>query len=305
MTHSAYHTPVMLEESLQALAPRPAGAYADLTFGGGGHSRALLQQLGPEGQLWAFDKDAEAAPNAETLGDERLTFIAADFRYMGHFLRYHQAPLLDGILADLGVSSHQIDAPERGFAIRKEGPLDMRMNPQTPTTAADLLNDTAEEDMVALMSRYGDIKNARTLVRELVKFRTRQPFQSTADLREAAWKAAPRGKEYKYLAQVFQGLRIALNDEMAGLKEMLQQAPDWLKPGGRLVVLTYHSLEDRPVKRFMASGNFRGTPEKDFYGRPQRPLEPLKGMPLQSGSEEQAQNPRARSAKLRAAQKTE
>lgn len=298
----SYHQPVMLAECIEALAINPAGVYVDLTFGGGGHSKAILDKL-TTGKLLAFDQDADAKANIEALqAGEKLIFVPANFRHFKRYLKLYGHPKVDGILADLGISSHQIDVPERGFSTRYDADLDMRMS-QQGATAADLLNTLPEADLHKVLGMYGEVKNAKTLATALVSSRVNKPFVRINDLKEVLQRFAPRGKENKYYAQVFQALRIVVNDEMGALEEMLQQTAEVLKPKGRLVVMSYHSLEDRMVKNFIAKGKVHGELEKDFYGNPIRPLEAISRKPIEASPEEIAQNPRARSAKLRIAEK--
>jgi len=300
----AYHVPVMLEESIAALQVQPQGHYADLTFGGGGHAQALLQKL-LTGRLYAFDQDEEAARNAEGFPPDKFSFIPANFRYMKKYLRLAKAPKLDGILADLGVSSHQFDQGERGFSIRFEGPLDMRMNQQGARSAATVVNEYPEGRLSEVLRHYGELRNARRVASVLLRERQKAPIKTTEALCAVLRPMAKRGKENKFLAQVFQALRIEVNDELEALREMLQQSAEVLKPGGRLVVMSYHSLEDRLVKNFMRSGKFSGEVEKDFYGNPLRPFTPVSGKALQPSEQELLLNNRARSARLRVATRNE
>jgi 16S rRNA (cytosine1402-N4)-methyltransferase len=300
---STYHQPVLLAECLDALHIRPEGTYVDVTFGGGGHSRAVLERLGPAGRLLAFDQDADAVANAKALADPRLTFIAANFRYLKKYLRLYGVRQVDGILADLGISSHQIDAPERGFSTRFDGDLDMRMNQQAPTSALNVVNAYSEEQLHRIFGMYGEVKNARTLAAAVVTARSNAPIQTSHELKAILNRYAPRGKEFKYFAQVFQAIRIEVNEELRVLEEFLEQVPEVLAPGGRLVAMSYHSLEDRLVKHFIRAGNFTGEVEKNLYGHEIRPLEPVTRKPLEATAEEVARNPRARSAKLRVAER--
>ena len=300
-----YHTPVMLAEAIEGLAIRPEGTYVDVTFGGGGHSRAILSALGAEGHLYAFDQDEDACANA--LDDPRFTLIGENFKHLKAFLRLHGVRRVDGVLADLGVSSHQFDVAERGFSTRFDGALDLRMDRRTPMTAADLVNNSSEEELARLLRLYGELPNARQMARAIVKWRTengeRREITTTSDLKEAVAKHLPRGMENKYLAMLFQALRIEVNGELEALKVMLQQAGELLVEGGRLVVISYHSLEDRLVKNYMRSGNFEGTVEKDFYGNPLSPMRMVRK--CTATDEEVAENNRARSAMLRVAEKVE
>lgn len=296
-----YHVPVMLEECLLGLSINPNGVYVDVTFGGGGHSQEILKRL-DKGHLLVFDQDPDARENAKSLEKSSavsFTFIESNFRYLKKFLRLHGVKEVDGILADLGVSSFQIDEPSRGFSTRADGLLDMRMDKKKTLTASDMLNEYKEDDLIHLLSAYGEVKNARTLARAIVNERTERPIQTIAQFRAVVRNYAPRGRENKYLAQVFQALRIELNDELGALKEMLEQAGEVLKVGGRLVVMSYHSLEDRLVKNYINKGNFKGLDEKDFYGNPIRVFDPVYRKPIVASQEEINRNSRARSAKLR------
>lgn len=314
--NSEYHIPVMLDEAMEGLllhrdgsVSSQGGVYVDVTFGGGGHSRAILERLGPEGRLLAFDQDEDAAECANALmrecvsAPQRFTFINENFRYLKSFLRLHGVRQVDGILADLGVSSHQFDVPERGFSTRFDGALDLRMDRRGEVTAADLVNTLDEEALTRILKLYGELSNARQMAKAIVKARSEREIVTTTDLREAVSKHLPRGMENKYLAMLFQALRIEVNGELEALKEMLLQASEVLKPGGRLVVISYHSLEDRLVKNFMRSGNFEGTVEKDFYGNVLAPMRMVSHGALQASDEELARNNRARSAKLRVGEK--
>jgi 16S rRNA (cytosine1402-N4)-methyltransferase len=295
-----YHQPALLHESIEGLSINPSGIYADLTFGGGGHSREILRKLNADGRLLAFDQDEDSLQN--TLDDERFTLINENFRYLKNFLRLHKALPLDGILADLGISSHQIDTPERGFATRFEGPLDMRMGRNQGATAALMVNTYPEDKLRDVFTLYGELSNARQLAAAIIQART-NPITTTTELKEAIKSCLPSNYENKILAQIFQAIRIELNDEMGALKAMLKQCADVLKPGGRLVIISYHSLEDRMVKNYMKSGNIEGILEKDFYGNIITPLKPVTRKPVTPESAELTSNPRSRSAKLRIAQK--
>jgi 16S rRNA (cytosine1402-N4)-methyltransferase len=297
-----YHQAVLLKPSVDGLDIKPDGAYLDLTFGGGGHSAEILKRLGPEGRLLAFDQDEEAEANRPK--DGRLIFVRNNFRFFNKYMKLHGIALADGILADLGVSSHHFDSAVRGFSFRTDGPLDMRMDRNIPKTAADILNTNDEAGLVRLFSAYGEIRNARTLARAVVKTRTERVLQRTVQLREVAIKCATRGAENKYLARVFQALRIAVNGELEVLRETLGKCAGAIKENGRLVVITYHSLEDRLVKNYMAKGNLEGRAEKDFYGNLIRPFEPLTRKPIMPDSKETEQNSRARSARLRISKRT-
>jgi 16S rRNA (cytosine1402-N4)-methyltransferase len=299
---STYHEPVLLHECLEGLHIQPGGVYVDVTFGGGGHSKAILEQLA-EGRLFAFDQDADAKPNAVPLRGNRFTLVEANFRHLRRYLKLYGVQNLDGVLADLGVSSHQINSPERGFSTRYQANLDMRMDTRSSLTAQAIINDYSEERLHRIFGMYGEVHNARTLAATLVKERVNRPLRTVNDLKQAIQKLAPRGKENKYFAQVFQALRIEVNDELKALEEMLEQATDMLKPGGRLVVMSYHSLEDRLVKNLIAKGKFVGEVEKDWFGNEIKPLKAISRKPITASEEELQRNPRSRSAKLRIAEK--
>lgn len=300
-----YHQPVMLAECIDGLALKPNGIYVDVTFGGGGHSRAILDNLGPDARLLAFDQDPDARANAAALNDPRLTFIAANFRNIKRYLRLYGIKQVDGMLADLGISSHQIDTPERGFSTRFEADLDMRMNQQGDLTARQVVNTYPETELHRILGMYGELTNARTAANALVSARANQPINTINELKDALKPCAPRGKENKYFAQVFQALRIEVNDELKVLEEFLEQVPDLLAPAGRLVVMSYHSLEDRLVKNFINKGKFSGEVEKDLFGNEIKPLHGVTRKPIEANPDEIARNPRARSAKLRIAEKVE
>jgi len=300
MSTPAYHIPVMLDPCIEGLAILPNGVYVDVTFGGGGHAKAILARL-EGGQLFGFDQDSDALANAPQ--DPRFTFVQANFRDIKRYLRLHGIKQVDGILADLGISSHQIDAPERGFSTRFQGDLDMRMNQSAELSAKELLATADEGRLHKILGMYGEIKNAKTLAQAIVAERSVKPFTTTEGFTAFLKRFAPRGKEFKYYAQVFQALRIEVNDEMGALEELLLSAVELLKPEGRLVVMSYHSLEDRLVKSLMTKGKFQGEVEKDFYGNLLRPLEPVSRGAITASEEELALNPRARSAKLRIAKK--
>ncbi|AKP52076.1 16S rRNA (cytosine(1402)-N(4))-methyltransferase RsmH [Cyclobacterium amurskyense] len=300
MHNQAYHIPVMLEECLSGLNIDPNGTYIDLTFGGGGHSREILKKL-DKGHLYGFDQDPDAEKNAPD--DEKFTFVMANFRDLRRYLKIYGVEKVDGILADLGVSSHQIDEPSRGFSTRFEGKLDMRMSQSGDVSAATILNTYEEEALHKIFGIYGEIRNAKTLARAIVSTRANIPFESIPDFKNLLDKYAPRGKYAKYSAQVFQALRIEVNQEMAALEEMLEQSTKLLNSEGRLVIMSYHSLEDRMVKNIMTKGKLHGELEKDFYGNPIRPLEPISRKPIVAKQEEIETNKRARSAKLRIAKK--
>lgn len=296
-----YHQPVLLKECLDGLQIKPDGVYVDVTFGGGGHSKAILERLGANGKLFAFDQDKDAAMNIPA--DARLTFIPQNFMYMKNFLRMYEATQVDGILADLGVSSHQFDEAERGFSIRFEADLDMRMNQQSKKTAATVLNEYDENQLKHIFRAYGEVDNAYKLVKLITDARITQPISTTEQLKTIIAPCTPKFKDHQYLAKVFQALRIEVNNEIDVLKELLIQSLDVLNMGGRLVVMSYHSLEDRLVKNFMKTGNFEGDVIKDFYGNIARPFELITKKPLTPGEAEIEQNSRSRSAKLRVAEK--
>ncbi len=293
----------MLHECIDGLHIDPAGTYVDVTFGGGGHSKAILAKLGPEGRLFSFDQDPDAWEQAEKIDDERLTLITANFRYLEKYLRLHRVKEVDGILADFGVSSFQLDAPERGFSIRFDGPLDMRMGPSASMTAAELLNSYSAAELQRILGMYGEVKNARTLAQAIIQARTRKPLETTQEFKEILNKLAPKHREFKYFAQVFQAIRIEVNQELAVIEEFLAQAPAVLKPSGRLVIMSFHSLEDRLVKNFIKAGNVQGKEDKDLFGVVHRPLESVIRKPITASEEELKLNPRSRSAKLRIASK--
>lgn len=300
MSTPVYHIPVMLDPCIEGLAILPGGVYVDVTFGGGGHAKAILARL-EGGQLFGFDQDSDALANAPQ--DPRFTFVQANFRDIKRYLRLHGIKQVDGILADLGISSHQIDAPERGFSTRFQGDLDMRMNQSAELSAKELLATADEGRLHKILGMYGEIKNAKTLAQSIVAERSVKSFTTTEGFTAFLKRFAPRGKEFKYYAQVFQALRIEVNDEMGALEELLLSAVELLKPEGRLVVMSYHSLEDRLVKSLMIKGKFQGEVEKDFYGNLLRPLEPVSRGAITASEEELALNSRARSAKLRIAKK--
>ena len=300
---STYHEPVMLAECLEGLNIQPEGVYVDVTFGGGGHSRAILEKL-TTGRLLVFDQDPDAAANAaEFKDDKRFTFIAANFRHLKRYLKLHKAEKVDGILGDLGVSSHQINTPERGFSTRFDADLDMRMNPNIEKTAREVINSRSSAELQRILGMYGEVTNARTAAEAIFTSRHSTPIDTVADLKALLMRYAPKHRENKYFAQVFQALRIEVNDELAVLEEFLTQVPEVLNPGGRLVVMSYHSLEDRLVKNFILKGKFDGELEKDFYGNAIKPLSSVTRKPVEATPEEVARNPRARSAKLRIAEK--
>ncbi|MBR3412473.1 MAG: 16S rRNA (cytosine(1402)-N(4))-methyltransferase RsmH [Bacteroidales bacterium] len=296
-----YHLSVMLNECIEGLNIRTEGTYVDATFGGGGHSRAVLSHLGDGGRLLAFDQDADAQANA--IDDPRFTLLHENFRYMKSFLRLHGVRSVDGILADLGVSSHQFDVAERGFSTRLEGELDLRMDRRQELTAKDIVNSADVEELTRLLRLYGELPNAYQMAKAIVAARALKAIETTFDLCEAVSRHLPRGMENRYLAMLFQALRIEVNGELEALKAMLQQAVELLNPGGRLVVMSYHSLEDRLVKNFFKTGNFEGELKKDFYGNPLVPLKLVTRKAVTAGEEELQRNPRSRSAKLRVAEK--
>ncbi|QRX64484.1 16S rRNA (cytosine(1402)-N(4))-methyltransferase RsmH [Dysgonomonadaceae bacterium zrk40] len=297
----AYHIPALLAESVEGLQIAPSGVYLDVTFGGGGHSREILKHLGPNGRLIAFDQDEDAARN--TLDDPRFQLVRSNFRFLKNFLRYYGIDEVDGVLADLGVSSHHFDDSERGFSFRFEGDLDMRMNRDAGKRAADILNDYPSEKLADLFYRYGELRNARAIAAAIVSYRASAPIVTTGQLLDILQPFTGRDKEKKMLAQAFQALRIEVNGEMEALGEMLQRSLEMLKPGGRMSVISYHSLEDRMVKNFFRSGNFEGKLVKDFFGNVETPFELVNRKVIVPSEEEQRINPRSRSAKLRIAKK--
>lgn len=300
MCQEVYHIPALLPETIDGLAIDPAGIYVDATFGGGGHSRAIVSHL-TTGHLYSFDQDEDAVANA--FDDERFTMVYSNFRYISNFMRYYDVAGVDGILADLGVSFHHFDDKERGFSFRWEGALDMRMNRKAQRTAAWIVSNYSEEQLSDLFYLYGELKNARRIASALVKVRTASPIATVEQLLAVVKPLINPRQEKKELAQLFQALRIEVNGEIDALKSFLEQALKVLKPGGRLAVITYHSLEDRLVKNFMRSGNLSGNVEKDFYGRNLSPLKLITSKPIVPGEEEVERNPRSRSAKLRVAEK--
>lgn len=297
-----YHIPVLLEESLEGMNIVPDGTYVDVTFGGGGHSRAILKRLGDDGCLYGFDQDADAEKNIPD--DEHFIFVRSNFRYLYNFMRYHgEIGNVDAVLADLGVSSHHFDDKDRGFSFRFDGALDMRMNTRAGATAADVLNEYTEEALADLFYLYGELKTARKLASAVVRYRSEKKIEMIADLLEIAKPFVGKDKEKKVLAQIFQALRIEVNDEMRALREMLLGTLKILKPEGRLVVITYHSLEDRLVKNFIKTGNFEGKVEQDFFGNVASPFKTVNNKVIVPSAEEIQRNPRSRSAKLRIAEK--
>lgn len=303
MKEGVYHIPVLRQETVDGLGIKPDGIYADMTFGGGGHSREILSRLGKEGRLYSFDQDEDAEQNI--VDDPRLTFVRSNFRYLKNWMRYYGVEQLDGVLADLGVSSHHLDAEDRGFSFRFEAPLDMRMNTRAGLNAADVLNTYSEEQLADVFYLYGELKNSRRIAAAVVKSRRTQPITQTGEFLELLKPLFGRDREKKELAKVFQALRIEVNHEMEALKEMLTAATDLLKPGGRLSVLTYHSLEDRMVKNLIRSGNVEGRITQDLFGRTDAPLRAVNNKVIVPDSDEQERNPRSRSAKLRIAEKKE
>ena len=296
-----YHTPVLLKESVDGMEITPDSKCIDVTFGGGGHSREILSRLGQDGHLYSFDQDEDAEKNAPD--DNRFTFVRGNFRFIYNFMRYHNETQVDAILADLGVSGHHFDDETRGFSFRFDADLDMRMNKRGGETAADLLNNASEEELARIFKLYGELNCARKLASRIVKVRAEKPIRRVNELIEIAKPFCPPQREKKEMAKVFQALRIEINKEVEALQEMLKSAKDLLKPGGRLVVITYHSIEDRIVKNFMKSGNIEGIVEKDFFGRVTSPFEAKKV--IAPTDEEMERNPRSRSAKLRIAIKKE
>lgn len=298
---STYHIPVLLMPSIDGMNIRPDGIYVDMTFGGGGHSREILSRLGDGGRLLSFDQDEDAERNI--VDNPHFTFVRSNFRYLKNFLRYHGIEQVDGILADLGVSSHHFDDSERGFSFRADGPLDMRMNKRAGITAADVVNNYSEEQLADIFYLYGELKNSRKLASVLVKARAMQAIETIGGFLEVIKPLFGREREKKELAKVFQALRIEVNQEMEALKEMLQATTQVLRPGGRLAVITYHSLEDRLVKNMMKTGNVEGKMEKDFFGNVETPFKLVNNKVIVPDEEEIAVNPRSRSAKLRIAEK--
>lgn len=296
-----YHVPVLLNESIDGMNIHPGGTYVDVTFGGGGHSKEILSRLDDTAHLYSFDQDEDAEKNV--MKDSRFTFVRSNFRYLYNFLRYYDVKGVDAILADLGVSSHHFDDSERGFSFRFEGKLDMRMNKRAGMTAADIVNTYSEERLADIFYLYGELKNSRKLASVIVKARAAKLFVTIGDFLETIKPLFGREREKKELAKVFQALRIEVNQEMEALKEMLYAATEALKPGGRLVVITYHSLEDRMVKNIMRTGNVEGKTEQDFFGNVQTPFKLINNKVIVASEEEVVRNPRSRSAKLRIAEK--
>ena len=295
-----YHVPVLLEESIECLRIKPDGVYVDCTFGGGGHSRAILARLGNKGKLYGFDQDREAYRN--TTDDERFTFVRGNFKYISNFLRYYGEDKVDGILADLGVSSHHFDEAERGFSYRFDGALDMRMNREASFTAEELINGYDEQALADILYMYGELRNARRIANAIVCRRQTKAIKTIFELTEVLRPFCTKGKEYKELAPIFQAIRIEVNTELDSLKTLLCRSVDLLRSGGRIAVISYHSLEDRLVKNFLKTGNFGGEPQKDFYGNQITPFANV-SKAIVSNDREIADNPRARSARLRYAEK--
>ena len=300
-TAETYHVPVLLNESIDGLDIKPDGIYVDVTFGGGGHSKEILRRLGKKGHLYSFDQDPDAEKNI--VDDDCFTFVRSNFRYLKNWMRYYEVDHIDGLLADLGVSSHHFDDETRGFSFRFDAPLDMRMNKRAGTTAAEILNSYSEEQLADIFYIYGELKNARKIAAIIAKTRNDKKIETTGDLMSATEKLFQREREKKEMAKMFQALRIEVNHEMDALKEMLNGAKDMLCEGGRLSVITYHSLEDRIVKNMMKAGNVEGKINQDFFGRIETPFRLVNNKVIVPSDEEQLQNPRSRSAKLRIAEK--
>ena len=300
-TAETYHVPVLLQESIDGLDIKPDGVYVDVTFGGGGHSKEILRRLGKNGHLYGFDQDEDAEKNI--FDDDRFTFVRSNFRYLTNWMRYYDVDHIDGLLADLGVSSHHFDDETRGFSFRFDAPLDMRMNKRSGMTAAEILNNYSEEQLADIFYIYGELKNARKIASAVVKAREEKRIETTGDLMQIAEKLLQREREKKDTAKLFQALRIEVNHEMDALKEMLDGACKVLQEGGRLSVITYHSLEDRIVKNFMKAGNVEGKMKQDFFGRTEAPFRAVSNKVIVPSDEEQQRNPRSRSAKLRVAER--
>ena len=296
-TAETYHVPVLLRESVDGLVIKPDGVYIDTTFGGGGHSKEILSRLGKTGHLFSFDQDADAEKNS--IDDNRFTFVRSNFRYIKNWMRYYGIKQVNGLLADLGVSSHHFDDETRGFSFRYDAPLDMRMNKRAGKTAADILNDTEESQLADIFYLYGELTNARRIASAIVKERSNKRIETTADLLQVTDNIFQREREKKEMAKLFQALRIEVNHEMEALREMLNGARDLLCPGGRLSVITYHSLEDRMVKNYIKAGNAEGKVSQDFFGRIEAPFRTINNKVITPTADEQTQNPRSRSAKLR------
>lgn len=301
ITAETYHVPVLLNESIDGLAIKPDGIYVDVTFGGGGHSKEILRRLGKKGHLYSFDQDPDAEKNI--VNDDRFTFVRSNFRYLKNWMRYYGVNHIDGLLADLGVSSHHFDDETRGFSFRFDAPLDMRMNKRAGTTAAEILNNYDEEQLADIFYIYGELKNARKIAAIIANIRNEKKIETTGDLMNVTEKLFQRERGKKEMAKMFQALRIEVNHEMDALKEMLNGAMETLCEGGRLSVITYHSLEDRIVKNMMKAGNVEGKVKQDFFGRIEAPFRLVNNKVIVPSDEEQQQNPRSRSAKLRVAEK--
>lgn len=302
-TAETYHVPVLLQESVDGLDIKPDGIYVDVTFGGGGHSREILSRIGENGHLYSFDQDEDAEKNI--LNDNRFTFVRSNFRYLRNWMRYYGVEHIDGLLADLGVSSHHFDDETRGFSFRFDAPLDMRMNKRSGMTAAEILNNYDEEQLADIFYIYGELKNGRKVASAIIKARSSKTIETTGDLMQITESLFPREREKKETAKLFQALRIEVNHEMEALKEMLYGAQEVLREGGRLSVITYHSLEDRIVKNFMKAGNAEGKVNQDFFGRTVAPFRQISNKVIVPSEEEQLRNPRSRSAKLRIAERCE
>lgn len=298
---TAYHIPVLKNECIDALRIGKGGVWVDVTFGGGGHSRAILEKMDAEGRLFAFDQDADALKNAPA--DDRLTLIHSNFRFLSNWMQYYGVEAVDGLLADLGVSSHHFDDAGRGFSFREDGPLDMRMNKEARLTAADVVNTYPEDKLVGILYTYGELRDSRRIAKSIIKARSQRPLTTIAQLMEALQPILRAERNKKDLAKIFQALRIEVNAEMSALEQMLTQTVELLRPEGRLVVLTYHSLEDRMVKNIIRSGNVRGEVEQDFYGNRLSPLRAVNNRVITPSAAEQEANPRSRSAKLRIGEK--
>jgi 16S rRNA (cytosine1402-N4)-methyltransferase len=298
-----YHLPIMLQECLEGLNIRPDGTYVDVTFGGGGHSRGILEQLGEKGKLYAFDQDADAKQNSLDINDSRFTFIETNFRNIKKYLRLYGVKKVDGILADFGISSHQIDEPTRGFSTRFDGELDMRMNQKSEVSAYTIINEYSEAQLHKILGMYGEVKNAKTLANAIVSSRMNTPIQTTGEFKALLEKFAPKFKEFKYFAQVFQAIRIEVNQELEVIEELLAQTPDLLRDtDSRLVIMTFHSLEDRLVKNYIKAGNFTGELDRDIvFGTVTKPLEAVNRKVIEASPDEVSANSRSRSAKLRIA----
>lgn len=299
---SEYHEPVMLQQCIEGLAINPSGIYLDLTFGGGGHSKAILEHL-KDGKLYGFDQDQDAVANSEEISHEGFEFVQANFRYCKKYLKLFGVKEVDGVLADLGVSSHQFNQAARGFSTRFDAELDMRMDQQAELSAKKVINTYEEADLHRIFGLYGEVRNAKTLASAIVAARTNKPINTVAELKTVLDRFAKRGRENKYYAQVFQALRIEVNEELKALEEALEQMETLIKPGGRLVVMSYHSLEDRLVKNYINKGNVSGIEDKDFYGNVNKPFDAINRKPITADAEELEKNNRARSAKLRIAER--